>query len=287
VAKEDSSCGDWEPFKDEKCFKIMDKAGLQTYDNAIKTCEQEDQTSNLLSIRSLREQEFLNKFLFVTNEVVDEIWIGLKNKSNKFEWNDGTELEFTNWADKSPTNKIGNNCVQIEPEDSSRGKWNDRPCNRKNLVVCQKMQIWSSSRIQNTLLDKSKKLINLENNPVPIGFIYTQIPGQPEPKKIWPNIDWKDITSEYAGLFFRAEGANSAKFEELQSDSSPRLIAVTSVFRHSDIIGTRMEVKSGEVSKTIYSGTYGDGNNYGFKFEVSGGEVRPTNKAIRIWKRIK
>jgi hypothetical protein len=73
VAKEDSSCGDWKPFKDEKCFKIMDKAGLQTYDNAIKTCKQEDQTSNLLSIRSLREQEFLNKFLFVTNEVFDEI----------------------------------------------------------------------------------------------------------------------------------------------------------------------------------------------------------------------
>jgi hypothetical protein len=260
--------------------------GLQTYENAIKTCKQEDQTSNLLSIRSLHEQEFLNNLLFANNKVVDEIWIGLKNKSNKFEWNDGTELVFTNWADRSPTNKIGNNCVQIEPEDSSRGKWNDGPCNRKNLVVCQKMQIWSSSRIQNILLDKSKKLINLQNNPVPIGFIYTQIPGQPEPKTIWSNIEWKDITSEYAGLFFRAEGGDSAKFEELQKDSSPKLIAVTSVYQSFDIVSTRMEVKSGEVSQTIYTGSDGP-QHFGLKFEVSGGEVRPRNKAIRIWKRIK
>ncbi len=61
------------------------------------------------------------------------------------------------------------------------------------------MQIWSSSRIQNILLETSKKLIetqeqltNLQNNPVPIGFIHSQIPGQPEPKTIWSNIEWKD-----------------------------------------------------------------------------------------------
>ncbi len=70
----------------------------------------------------------------------------------------------------------------------------------------------------------------MQKNPsVPIGFIYSQIPDEPEPKIIWPNFEWKDITSEYAGLFFCAEGGDSAKFGELQSESSQKLIAVTSV----------------------------------------------------------
>ncbi len=201
--------------------------GLQTYDDAIKTCKQEDQTSNLVSIRSLQEQEFLSKYLFVTHEVKDAIWIGLTNNTNKFKWNDGTEFSFTNWADKSPTKQIGNNCVQIVPEHSSRGKWVDEPCDKKNLVVCQKMQIWPLSEFQNVLLDMRKKLIeteekliHLQNNPIPIGFIYSQISSQPEPKTIWPNIEWEDITLEYAGLFFRAEGGNSSKFGELQADNS-------------------------------------------------------------------
>jgi hypothetical protein len=38
----DSPCGDWEPYKEEKCFKIFDKVGLQTYEDAEKTCHQQD-----------------------------------------------------------------------------------------------------------------------------------------------------------------------------------------------------------------------------------------------------
>jgi hypothetical protein len=73
----------------------------------------------------------------------------------------------------------------------------------------------------------------------------------------------------------------------LQSDSSPKLIAVTNVYNSYDISNSRMEVKSSEVSETIYSGSSSGGTDYGLKFEVSGGEVRPRNKAIPIWKRIK
>jgi hypothetical protein len=110
VTKEDSVCGDSQQFKDKKCFKILYRPELQTYDNAMKSCKQ---TINLLTIRSLQEQGFRNKFLFVKNKIVDAFWIGLKNKTYGFEWNDGTEFSFNNWADKSPTNKTDNNCVQI------------------------------------------------------------------------------------------------------------------------------------------------------------------------------
>jgi hypothetical protein len=54
------------------------------------------------------------------------------------------------------------------------------------------MQTWSLSEFHNILLDarkneneNEKQLIDLKNNPlVPIGFIYAQIPGQPQPKTL-------------------------------------------------------------------------------------------------------
>lgn len=36
---------------------------------------------------------------------------------------------------------------------------------------------------------------------VPIGFIYTQLPHQPEPPQIWPTVIWHDVSAEYDGLF--------------------------------------------------------------------------------------
>jgi hypothetical protein len=49
----DSPCGDWEPYKEDKCFKIIEKAGLQSYEDAEKTCHQQENSSSssLISIR--------------------------------------------------------------------------------------------------------------------------------------------------------------------------------------------------------------------------------------------
>ncbi len=82
---------------------------------------------------------------------------------------------------------------------------------------------------------------------IPIGFIYIQLPLQQRPRTIWPNYNWTDISAEYSGLFFRPLRGNSSRLEEIQ-----------------------------EV------------NGYPVRLDliVSGGEVRPRNQAIRIWKRI-
>ncbi len=57
---------------------------------------------------------------------------------------------------------------------------------------------------------------------------------------------------------------------------------------HFGLYNTRIEINSEEESRAIYTGaTNSGGRDYSLKFEVSGGEVRLTNKAIRIWKRIK
>ncbi len=96
--------------------------------------------------------------MFKTHKVVDNVWIGAKYSSNKFKWTDGSEVSFTNWAEGSPSNTAKKACVQMVPEGSSMGKWVDVTCNKKNLVVCQKMQTWSLSRLQETLLDARKEL---------------------------------------------------------------------------------------------------------------------------------
>jgi len=217
--------------------------------------------------------------LFKTHNVVDAVWIGAKNNSNwaKFKWDDDSDLGFTNWAEGSPSNITGNNCVQIAPEGSSKGKWVDEPCNKKNLVICQKMQIWSLSHIQESFLEFRK-------NPVPIGFIYVQLPSQPEPKTLWPIVEWKDVTPDYAGLFFRAEGGGAAAFGETQSDNSPRLTDIE--FKYDKQVGnvSPLSIVPGTWSSYIFSGKF-ESPVASLRFMVSSVEVRPRNKAIRIWKR--
>jgi hypothetical protein len=189
---EDSPCGDWVSYKEEKCFKIFDKAGLQSYEDAEKTCQKQENGSSLITIRFLEEQEFISNF-FKTNKIADNVWIGVKYTSNKYKWTDDSDLVFTNWAEGSPKNKT-DHCVQLHSDETSFGKLSDVLCNKKNLVVCQKMQTWSLSHLQ-------KLLLNTIKNPFPIGFIYVQLPNEKSPTEIWPWMIWNDVSSAYAGVF--------------------------------------------------------------------------------------
>lgn len=106
---------------------------------------------------------------------------------------------------------------------------------------------------------------------------------------------WEQITSKYEGLFFRAEGNNSAVFNGgVQQENSPRLISL-----HSEQINKSKYHVVGEVrlsSNVVFGGRSsplyaGDVNPTTTDFmrlltNHSGGEVRPRNEAIRIWKRI-
>jgi hypothetical protein len=275
----DSPCGDWESYKDEKCFKIFDKAGLQTYEDAEKTCHQQENDSSLISIRFQEEQEFISNF-FKTNKIADNVWIGVKYTSNKYKWTDDSDLVFTNWAEGSPKNKT-DHCVQLQADETSFGKWSDVLCNKKNLVVCQKMQTWSLSHLQ-------KLLLNTIKNPFPIGFIYVQLPKEKSPTEIWPWMIWKDVTSDYAGLFFRAEGGESASFGQVQQDNTRRLEAVETQWfsGHSsqgDGYGNGT-LPIGTWSKWMVTGNRG-GESMDTRFYISDSEVRPRNMAIRVWKR--
>lgn len=133
----------------------------------------------------------------------------------------------------------------------------------------------------------------MRNDKVPIGYVYIQLPNKNSPDQIWPDYNWKDVSEEYAGLFFRANGGDSAKFGQLQDDNSPRIIGISSKTGQAEHIVTdrnHMVLEKGGFSEYFYTGdaVYCDcrHDQQLLKFRVSGGEVRPKNMAIKLWQRI-
>ena len=105
---------------------------------------------------------------------------------------------------------------------------------------------------------------------------------------LWPRYIWHKVTADYAGLFFRAEGGDSAAFGTTQADNSPRLSSVKHSCCKKDF-SDEINLKPGEWSQwffTAHAGNPVSGIIEQTSFLVSSGEVRPRNQAIRIFKRI-
>ncbi len=156
----DSQCGDnWQHYKDEKCVQIIGAQNTLSFDEAEKQCLQADNGSSLLTIHSKEEQDFISEFLFKTNKIVENVWLGLKKSSNNFKWSDGSNIDFTNWLTGNPSNETDHNCVQMLPESSLIGKWSDITCNKRNIAVCQKSPTISSTLLQKMLLETRETLL--------------------------------------------------------------------------------------------------------------------------------
>ncbi|XP_030839675.1 alpha-N-acetylgalactosamine-specific lectin [Strongylocentrotus purpuratus] len=70
-------------------------------------------------------------------------WIGLRDthQEKKFEWTDGTPLQYNNWKHGEPNNWENEDCVEIRNagnNDYERQRWNDRGCNHDRAFFCRK-----------------------------------------------------------------------------------------------------------------------------------------------------
>jgi hypothetical protein len=283
----------WVSYKNEKCYKIFDD--LATRVNADEKCSSEvsqsGEVAQVLTIRSKAEQEFLTRFIFQESEIFDNVWLGAnRSELSDFEWQDRSKLTYTNWAPGSPSNSSENNCLQftsklgkranvLEPED---GLWKDVHCNRRNLIICERPPSLTLRELQDIVY-------GLVKNPVPIGFLYTEYPNQPSPQEIWPNVIWEDVTSTYAGLFFRALGGESEKFGTRQDGNAPRLTSVSSKMvdypKHTHYVDVPQHGSSDWLHTGDDNGPDQLINSWLTSFTNTGGEVRPKNTAIRIWRR--
>ena len=145
---------------------------------------------------------------------------------------------------------------------------------------------------------------------LPIGFIYFQLRSQSTPDVLFNTTGkWQDISSTYAGEFFRAVGGNSASFGSKQNEGLPTFNIVTDravqgqgkVLPKGEKLTSANKGLGGMASTQGYGGTsavaigtentsfsqspfpYFVPNNsiYGASTHVT-----PYNSAIRIWKKI-
>lgn len=221
---------------------------------------------------------------------------------------------------------------EVKSSTYAAGKWADVTCQKRNLVICQRTFSWSLEdavkeivRIRKELQEEKENLrekfaelqeenqrlrekdeaLQEESNSlkeyldqvnskvVPVGSIYIEYYGQPSPEQVWPTLSWQDISSTYAGLFFRVLGGNSENWGSMQTDCAPRITQIALGLMDSDngaytnpvdipASGWSEFGAAGEIYFSDPSHKYYEGQ----RFHTSACEVRPTNQAIRLWKRI-
>ncbi|KAH9395941.1 hypothetical protein TYRP_020356 [Tyrophagus putrescentiae] len=75
------------------------------------------------------------------------------------------------------------------------------------------------------------------HNPVPLGFIYVQLPNQNSPQEIWPWMIWTDDSKQYDSTFFRVAGSKAEAFGKVQEDFSPYIDEIWSPCVANNVCG--------------------------------------------------
>lgn len=125
----------------------------------------------------------------------------------------------------------------------------------------------------------------------PLNTIHVQYPRELEPSEVWNCSGigvWKDISSQYAGHFFRVLGRNSAAWGSIQQPSSPYLKTLIKWSCGGEGAGCTNGPKE-EIQAQL--GGWSDGylhishnSDSELDFVHSNDEVKPINMAIKIWK---
>ena len=184
-------------------------------------------------------------------------------------------------------------------------------CEKKNAVLCEKAQEWSNSQIKNILQDLrknftdkftsqqnqfsteiaqlKKEIVNFNQNSVPIGFIYVQLSGQKDPQTLWANTKWSNVSPNYAGLFFRAEGGNASSFGNIQVEQTQAIFVKEEALLKNSDYNVEHTISSTYDAKGLRTGDNQNASalHFSLNFRHSTDEIRPRNQAIRIWIRIK
>lgn len=125
---------------------------------------------------------------------------------------------------------------------------------------------------------------------MPIGSMYVQFKGQETPNRLFGGT-WSNVSNEYAGRFFRAEGGAAAGFGAVQEGGVPNVTGAFKPFVEVNSTATgAFQVTLGLIPN--FKGGPARIQQSTLNFQLSKGnpiygatEVRPINSTIRIWKR--
>lgn len=135
---------------------------------------------------------------------------------------------------------------------------------------------------------------------LPIGFIYFQLRGQATPDTLFGTSGkWQDISSTYAGEFFRAVGGNSGTFGSKQNEGLPNISGSAAYSNNIGFLRIGEYITSGAFyGETNYITGFAASSalnpTYSLKFSASRSSsiygasthVTPYNSAVRVWKKI-
>jgi len=98
------------------------------YNKARQICEAEGSTLASIGDSTLN--------FWLGTQLVSSTWIGLRDHEQEgtFEWDDNSEVVFTNWAWGEPNNWFNEDCTEMYVG----GKWNDQSCNKKRPFICKR-----------------------------------------------------------------------------------------------------------------------------------------------------
>jgi uncharacterized protein YegL len=103
-------------------FSPIASAETNTWENAFEYCE--DVNGYLATITSKEENDFL--FNYMTEQGYDNVYFGLTDSSweGHWEWKNGTESDYSNWALNEPSGQDGENYAKLSFEHPD-GTWSD------------------------------------------------------------------------------------------------------------------------------------------------------------------
>lgn len=146
--------------------------------------------------------------------------------------------------------------------------------------------------IKLTIADLTSLILASVEDPLPIGFVYVQFPGDLSPAGLNLAGTWQNVSSEMAGDFIRFEGGSASAFESgTQLDQFQSFIIAATGYGQ---LGTSTGITIGGGTDT--GNAYGGDKGATIPYEISddgvngtprvGSETRAVNKTVRKWRRV-
>ncbi|KAB1278511.1 Secretory phospholipase A2 receptor [Camelus dromedarius] len=142
--------------------------------------------SDILTIHSAREQEFIHSKIRALSKYGVNWWIGLREEraNDEFRWRDGSPVIYQNW-DKGIEGSMNNQSQRCGFISSITGLWASEECSVSMPSICKRKKFW--------VIEKERD-IPKQHGTCPKGWLYfnykcllMKIPKDPS--------DWKNWTS--------------------------------------------------------------------------------------------
>uniref|UniRef100_A0A2K6N913 Secretory phospholipase A2 receptor n=1 Tax=Rhinopithecus roxellana TaxID=61622 RepID=A0A2K6N913_RHIRO len=158
--------------------------------------------SDLLTIHSAHEQEFIHSKIKTLSKYGASWWIGLQEEraNDEFRWRDGTPVIYQNW-DTGRERTVNNQSQRCGFISSITGLWGSEECSVSMPSICKRKKVW--------LIEK-KKDTPKQHGTCPKGWLYfnykcllLNIPKDPSSWKNWTHA--QHFCAEEAGTLVAIE----------------------------------------------------------------------------------